>query len=90
MEKIIQDTDHYGFTSQGAYAQYNVYHIKSLSKLPDSVSFEEAAMCDTAGVALHGLELAGVDPGSTVAIIGPGPIGIMAMKRPGLWERPGY
>ena len=71
---------HYGFTSQGAYAQYNVYHIKSLSKLPDSVSFEEAAMCDTAGVALHGLELAGVDPGSTVAIIGPGPIGIMAMK----------
>ena len=39
-----------------------------------------AAMCDTAGVALHGLELAGITPGSTVAVIGPGPIGMMAMK----------
>lgn len=71
---------HYGFTSQGAYAQYNSYHMKSISKIPDHVSFKEAAMCDTAGVALHGLELAGVDPGSTVVIIGPGPIGMMAMK----------
>ena len=71
---------HYGFTSQGAYAQYNAYHIKSVTKLPDNVPFKEAAMCDTAGVALHGLELAGVAAGSTVAIIGPGPIGMMAMK----------
>jgi Threonine dehydrogenase and related Zn-dependent dehydrogenases len=71
---------HYGFTSQGAYAQYNAYHIKSVTKIPKELSFKEAAMCDTAGVALHGLELSGVLPGSTVAIIGPGPIGIMAMK----------
>lgn len=71
---------HYGFTSQGAYAQYNAYHRKSVTKLPEQVSFKEAAMCDTAGVALHGLELADVIPGSTVAVIGPGPIGIMAMK----------
>lgn len=71
---------HYGFTSPGAYAQYNVYHQKSITKLPDSVSFKEAAMCDTAGVALHGLELSGVEPGSTVVVIGPGPIGMMAMK----------
>ncbi|MEY8354569.1 zinc-binding dehydrogenase [Lachnospiraceae bacterium 54-53] len=71
---------HYGFTSQGAYAQYNVYHQKSIAKLPEEVSFKEAAMCDTAGAALHGLELAGVVPGSTVAVIGPGPIGMMAMK----------
>ncbi|MFR5601337.1 MAG: zinc-dependent alcohol dehydrogenase [Lachnospiraceae bacterium] len=71
---------HYGFTSQGAYAQYNTYHQKSLTKLPDQITFEEASMCDTAGVALHGLELAGVEPGSTVVVIGPGPIGMMAMK----------
>lgn len=71
---------HYGFTSQGAYAQYNAYHIKSITHLPDSISFAEAAMCDTAGVALHGLERAGVEPGSTVVVIGPGPIGMMAMK----------
>lgn len=71
---------HYGFTVNGAYAQYNTYHMKSITRLPDNVSYKEAAMCDTAGVALHGLELAGITPGSTVAVIGPGPIGMMAMK----------
>lgn len=71
---------HYGFTYQGAYAQYNAYHVKSLTHLPDTVSFDEAAMCDAAGVALHGLERAGVEPGCTVVVIGPGPIGMMSMK----------
>ena len=37
-------------------------------------------MCDTAGVAFHGLERAGVTPGGTVCVIGPGPIGLMSMK----------
>jgi L-iditol 2-dehydrogenase len=71
---------HYGFIVNGAYAQYQVYHIKSLTPVPDSITYAEAAMCDTAGVALHGAELAGITPGGTVAIIGPGPIGIMVMK----------
>ncbi len=71
---------HYGFTSYGAYAQYCTYHIKSVTPMPDNITYNEAAMCDTAGVALHGLELTGVTAGSTVAVIGPGPIGIMTMK----------
>ncbi len=71
---------HYGFLNNGAYAQYCVYHVKSITKLPEQVSYKEAAMCDTAGVALHGLELAGIEPGCTVAVVGPGPIGMMAMK----------
>src|SRR5208337_5205362 len=32
------------------------------------------------GVVLHGLELSGVRPGGTVAVIGPGPIGLIAMR----------
>ncbi|MBW1943928.1 MAG: alcohol dehydrogenase catalytic domain-containing protein [Deltaproteobacteria bacterium] len=71
---------HYGFVSPGAYGQYNVYSVKSLTHLPESVSFREGAMGDTAGVALHGLELSGITPGGTVAIIGPGPIGLVSMR----------
>ena len=71
---------HYGFRTNGAYAQYCVFHQKSITALPDGILYKEAAMCDTGGVALHGLELAGIIPGSTVAVIGPGPIGMMAMK----------
>ncbi|NLF27307.1 MAG: zinc-binding dehydrogenase, partial [Clostridiales bacterium] len=45
-----------------------------------NVSYEVASMCDTAGVAMHGIELAGVTPGGTAVVIGPGPIGLCAMQ----------
>jgi L-iditol 2-dehydrogenase len=71
---------HYGFISQGAYAQYNVYSIPSISPLPQAISFREGALVDTAGAGLHGIELAGVTPGGTVVVIGPGPIGLIAVR----------
>jgi len=71
---------HYGFRNQGAYAQYNVYSVKAIHKMPKQVSFAEGALVDTAGVAAHGTDLTGITPGGTVAVIGPGPIGIMAMR----------
>lgn len=70
---------HYGFNWQGANAEYNVYKTKSLHKIPDNVSYDAASMCDCAGVALHGVQLAGVTPGGSCVIIGPGAIGLCAM-----------
>lgn len=70
---------HYGFYWQGANAEYNVYKVGALHKIPEGVSYDVAAMCDCAGVALHGVELAGVTPGGTAVIIGPGAIGLCAM-----------
>jgi L-iditol 2-dehydrogenase len=71
---------HYGFTTQGAYAQYNVYNVKSLSLLPENVSYEEASLVDTAGTAYQAIHLAGVTGGGYSAVFGPGPIGIFAMQ----------
>lgn len=71
---------HYGFLNPGAYAQYNVYSQKSIKKMPATMSFREGALVDTAGVTLHGMELTGITAGGTVVIIGPGPIGLIAMK----------
>lgn len=71
---------HYGFISPGAYAQYNVYSVRSISPLLPQVSFREGALVDTGGASLHGMELAGITPGGTVVIIGPGPIGLIAMR----------
>lgn len=77
--KVETGHEHYGFIVNGAYCQYQKYSVRSITHMPDNVTFDEAAMCDTTGVALHGLELTGVTPGGTVAIIGPGPIGLSAM-----------
>ena len=71
---------HYGFVSNGAYAQYNAYSVRAVTKMPDRVTFREGALVDTAGVVVHALELTGVTPGGTVAVIGPGPIGLITLR----------
>ncbi|MGI6169032.1 MAG: zinc-dependent alcohol dehydrogenase [Christensenellales bacterium] len=70
---------HYGFTWQGAYAQYNVYNVKALTKMPDSVSYEEGTLVDTAGTSLSGISLIGLVPGGFCVVVGPGPVGLCAM-----------
>ena len=71
---------HYGFVSSGANCEYNVYSPKALHKIPDNLSFIHASLLDTAGVALHGIDMIGVTPGGTIAIWGPGPIGLCALQ----------
>jgi L-iditol 2-dehydrogenase len=78
--RIEAGHEHYGFIVNGAYTQYAKYSQKSVKHMPDNVSFAEAAMVDTAGVALHGIELSGITAGGTVVVIGPGPIGLCAMR----------
>jgi len=71
---------HYGFTTRGAFAQYNTYSVKSITKLPDNVGFHEGALTDASGVAIRAMQLTGVTPGGTIAVIGPGPIGLITMR----------
>jgi len=71
---------HYGFTTQGAYAEYVVSSAKSLHRLPDELSFDQGAMLDTAGVALHGVLRGRVGVGDTVVVTGPGPVGLLTQQ----------
>jgi len=71
---------HYGFVNYGAYAEYNTYSRKAVNKLPDNVSFQEGALVDPAGLTVHTMSLTGVTPGGTVAVLGPGPIGLITMR----------
>ena len=66
---------HYGFTSQGAYAEYIVSSIKSVTPLPEGLAYAEAAMLDSAGVALHGVQRGRVATGDSVLVTGPGAVG---------------
>ena len=76
------DYDYYGSRRDGAYAQYIA--VKEWNLVPfDGISYEEAAMCEPAAVALHAIGLADIKIGDTVAIFGAGPIGIML----GLWAK---
>jgi len=74
------DHRHYGHKDQGAFAEYGAFMEKSLTRLPENVSFDIGAIIDAAGTGLHVEELTGITPGGTVAIIGPGPIGLLSAK----------
>src|ERR1035437_4519903 len=72
---------HYGFTTNGGYAQYVVNHISTLYCIPDNVSYEEAALVTTAACVHFALDnIGGLMGGETVAVLGPGPIGLMAVQ----------
>ena len=77
--KVEAGHRHYGFTYQGAYAQYNAYNVRALTKMPDNVSFDEGSMVDTGGTALQAIRLNGITPGGFSLVIGPGPIGLFVM-----------
>jgi L-iditol 2-dehydrogenase len=72
---------HYGFTNPGANCDYKDYSNKALRRIPASLRYRHAALLDTAGVALHGIDMIGVTAGGTVAIWGPGPIGLISLQR---------
>jgi L-iditol 2-dehydrogenase len=70
-----------GFTTNGGLAEYALNHINTLYRIPDGVSYEEATVVMTAGSPLFGLENAGgYFAGETVAVLGPGPIGLMTIQ----------
>jgi len=71
---------HYGFFWNGAFAEYAAYNIKAVTKIPDGISYDEASMCDTAGTPYNGIRQIGITPGGYAVIVGPGPIGLCAMK----------
>ncbi len=70
-----------GFTTNGGLAEYALNHINTLYRIPDGVSYEEAVVVMTAGSPLFGLQNAGgYFAGETVAVLGPGPVGLMAVQ----------
>jgi L-iditol 2-dehydrogenase len=69
-----------GFTTNGGFAQYAINHVNTLVRVPDSMSDEEAALAVTAGTSMYGFtELGGLLAGEKVVVIGPGPIGLLAV-----------
>jgi 2-desacetyl-2-hydroxyethyl bacteriochlorophyllide A dehydrogenase len=70
-----------GLTTDGGFAEYVVHHVNALYAMPDNVSWEDAVLVTTAGTGLYGLDVAGgYIAGQSVAVIGPGPVGLMTVQ----------
>ena len=70
----------YGITYNGAFAEYALAPSSLTYVLSDTVSFEEGALFEPAGVAVRAVGEAGITAGDTVVVYGCGPIGLIAAQ----------
>ncbi|MFX1519763.1 MAG: zinc-binding dehydrogenase [Promethearchaeota archaeon] len=66
--------------ANGAFASYMAVPAKIAHKLPKDIPFEEAALAEPAACAVHATEVVPVNMGDTVAILGPGPMGLLILQ----------
>ena len=74
-----------GYQFQGGFAEYiplnsTVVNYGPVHKIPDNMSWEEAALAEPLGCTLNALELTPVKLGDVCVVLGAGPIGCMLIE----------
>jgi L-iditol 2-dehydrogenase len=64
----------------GAFAEFLTVPARIAYRLPESFSFEKAAMLEAVSVALHGVAVTEMKGGETVLVIGAGMIGLLLLQ----------
>lgn len=63
----------------GSMAEYFVAPEITVYKLPEGMSFDEGALVEPFAVGVHAVRKAGIEVGDKVAVLGAGPIGLLAL-----------
>lgn len=68
----------------GAYAEYIVIPARLVArnvyKLADHITFQEAAITEPLGTAIHAIRRSRIQPGDDVVVLGSGPLGLMLAR----------
>jgi len=64
----------------GAFAEFVTVPARVVYKLPESISFVEAAMLEAVAVAIHGVSLAKITADSRALVVGAGTIGVLTLQ----------
>ncbi len=62
----------------GGYAEYALTRPNQCIRLPDAITLADGAIIEPLAVALHGVNLSGLQKGDKVLVLGAGPIGLAA------------
>ena len=68
------------YKRDGAFAEFIAIPHHILYKIPDHVTFEQAAMVEAVAVALHSINISGIKTGNKCVVVGAGMIGIFILK----------
>jgi L-iditol 2-dehydrogenase len=72
------------YRRNGAFAELLAVPQHILYRIPDSVTFEQAAMVEAAAVALHAINISEIKAGDNCVVTGAGMIGIFVIKLLGI------
>jgi 2-desacetyl-2-hydroxyethyl bacteriochlorophyllide A dehydrogenase len=64
-----------GVEIDGADAEYCVMAETNVYRIPDHLSYEQAAFCEPLACAVHGMDMARINHGDTVVVLGAGGMG---------------
>jgi L-iditol 2-dehydrogenase len=68
------------YRRHGAFAEFVAVPQRILYRLPDNLSFEQAAMVEAVSVAVHAVERTPLSLNAAVAVVGAGMIGLLAVQ----------
>jgi L-iditol 2-dehydrogenase len=82
---ICSNQESIGYHYDGGFAEWlvvpaKVLKVNGVNLIPESTSFEEAAVTEPLACVLNGQQLAGVSEGEVVVVIGAGPIGCLHVR----------
>lgn len=66
--------------SGGGFAEYTVFPEEFVHKIPDEMSYEQAALVEPIAVALHSVRISNFRTGDTALVLGSGPIGLATIE----------
>ena len=79
LRHLCADNPMLGVDRDGGFAERVRVRPDALVRLPAGVAVEHACLVEPVGVAIHGLDVAGIEGGERVAVVGAGGIGLTAV-----------
>lgn len=80
---LCENYNYFGSRCDGGFAEYLAVPVWNLVTFQETIPYDQAAMCEPAAVALHGIRRGNVKRGDSVLVVGMGTIGLLAA----LWLR---
>ncbi|MGH2640435.1 MAG: zinc-dependent dehydrogenase [Actinomycetota bacterium] len=82
---VCEDLESIGYQYDGGFAEFmrvpaKVLAVDGVNRIPEHVPFEQASLTEPLACVLNGQELAKVDDGDTVVVLGAGPIGCLHVR----------
>lgn len=68
------------YNQQGAFAEYVKVPARILYKIPDDMTFRQAAFCEPVAVALHAVDRVPIQSGKVAVVVGTGIIGLLIVQ----------